>query len=219
MKLYIMRHGETDWNAQVRLQGCSDVPLNENGRRLAKVTGEALKDIKFDAVFSSPLSRAVETAKLVLGEQRVPIVTDHRIIEISFGEWEGRRSQKEFGEIPQDMLYNFFHATEKYVAPPKGETFAQILERTKDFYEELMQKKEFANSNILISSHGAAARALLQNVYRDGNFWQSGVPGNCAITIVEIKDGAVEAVEPDCIFYDPDEASAANSFHTLFNNQ
>lgn len=216
MKLYAMRHGETDWNVQVRLQGCADVPLNEKGKKLAKVTGETLKNTKFDAVFSSPLSRAVETAKLVLGNQNVPIVTDDRIKEISFGEWEGRRSQKEYGEIPQEMLNNFFHAPEKYVAPPKGETFAEILARTKDFYEELIQKKEYENSNILISSHGAAVRALLQCVYCDGNFWQSGVPHNCAITIVELKDGNVVSVDPDCIFYD---LSESGNFFNNFNKE
>lgn len=218
MKIYFMRHGETDWNVQVRLQGSADVPLNENGRKLAKVTGEALKDVKFDVAFSSPLSRAVETAKLVLGEQEVPVVTDDRIIEISFGEWEGRHSKKEFNEIPQEMLSNFFKAPEKYTAPPKGETFAQVLARTKDFYEELIQKKEYENSNILISSHGAAVRALLQNVYRDGNFWQSGVPQNCAITIVELRDGKVVSVDPDRIYYNLDETPTANSYNALFKS-
>lgn len=201
MKLYMMRHGETDWNAQLRLQGCADISLNENGRRLAKITGEALKDIRFDQVFSSPLCRAVETARLVLGDRDVPVVTDARIKEISFGEWEGRRCGEKFGEIPQDMLDNFFHAPEKYTAPLGGESFEEILARTKDFYDELVQKREYENCNILIASHGAAVRALLQNVYRDGDYWQGGVPKNCAITIVEIKDGKVVSVDPDRIYY------------------
>lgn len=201
MKLYVMRHGETDWNAELRLQGCADISLNENGRRLAKITGEALKDVSFDMVFSSPLCRALETAKLVLGDRDIPVVTDTRIREISFGEWEGRRCGTEFGEIPQDMLDNFFHAPEKYVAPPGGESFEEILARTRGFYDELVQKKEYENSNILITSHGAAVRALLQNVYQDGNYWQDGVPKNCAITIVELKDGKVVSVDPDQIFY------------------
>lgn len=219
MKVYFMRHGETDWNAQVRLQGCADVPLNENGRRLAKVTGEALKEIPFDVAYSSPLSRAVETAELVLGDRKVPIITDERIKEISFGDWEGRRCKKEFNEIPQDMLDHFFREPDKYVAPPNGETFEQILSRTRAFYDELVQKSEYENSNILVSSHGAAVRAILQCVYRDGNYWQNGVPKNCAITIVEIKGGEIISVEPDRIFYDPDETPTASSFNKLFNRE
>ena len=57
MKLYIIRHGETDWNKEKRLQGQSDIPLNDYGRELARITGKALKDVHFDYVFSSPLSR------------------------------------------------------------------------------------------------------------------------------------------------------------------
>ena len=61
MKLYIIRHGETPWNAEGRLQGQTDIPLNENGIRLAKITGEALKDVPFDFAISSPLKRARQT--------------------------------------------------------------------------------------------------------------------------------------------------------------
>ena len=60
MKLYIIRHGETDWNKQRRLQGQSDTELNEYGIRLAKITGEALKDIRFDHIFSSPLKKSIQ---------------------------------------------------------------------------------------------------------------------------------------------------------------
>ncbi len=64
MRLYIMRHGETSWNALKKIQGIADIPLNEKGRALAKVTGEALKEIKFDLVITSPLCRAKETCQV-----------------------------------------------------------------------------------------------------------------------------------------------------------
>ena len=66
MKLYIKRHGETVWNSLRKLQGTADIPLNENGIRLAEITGKALAEVPFDFAVSSPLSRAVETARLVL---------------------------------------------------------------------------------------------------------------------------------------------------------
>ena len=62
MELYIVRHGKTDWNKECRFQGAKDIPLNEEGRAAAEKLHERLKDIHFDAVFSSPLSRAYETA-------------------------------------------------------------------------------------------------------------------------------------------------------------
>ena len=115
MILYIVRHGQTKWNVQKRLQGASDTDLNENGIALAKVTGEALKEVPFSCCFTSPLKRARETAELVLGERKniVPVYPDDRIREISFGVWEGQDSTL----LPQEMLDNFFHHPEKYQPP------------------------------------------------------------------------------------------------------
>ena len=112
MILYIVRHGQTKWNVQKRLQGASDTDLNENGIALAKVTGEALKEVPFSCCFTSPLKRARDTAELVLGERKnsVPVYPDDRIREISFGVWEGQDSIL----LPQEMLDNFFHHPEKY---------------------------------------------------------------------------------------------------------
>ncbi len=94
MKLYIIRHGETSWNAEGRLQGQTDIPLNENGIRLAKITGEALKEVPFDLAISSPLKRARQTAELVLAGRQVPVLEDARIEELSFGSWEGLGCRK-----------------------------------------------------------------------------------------------------------------------------
>ena len=74
MKLYIVRHGETDWNNEKKLQGRSDVPLNDYGRELAYITSEALKDVKFDAIYSSPLIRAYETATILKGDRDIEII-------------------------------------------------------------------------------------------------------------------------------------------------
>ena len=87
MKLYIIRHGETVWNTEGRLQGIADIELNENGIRLARVTARGMADIPFDLAITSPLKRARQTAELVLGERKVPILEDSRLEEITFGEW------------------------------------------------------------------------------------------------------------------------------------
>ena len=89
MRLYIMRHGETDWNKIKQLQGKSDVPLNDFGRMLARKTAEALEKVPFDLVITSPLSRARETALIVKGEREIPLIEDARIEEMSFGIYEG----------------------------------------------------------------------------------------------------------------------------------
>lgn len=107
MKLYIIRHGETAWNVEGRLQGQTDTELNENGVRLAKVTAEGLKNIPFDLGISSPLRRAKHTAELVLAGRNVPLTTDDRLMELSFGSWEGLGCRANNFEIPSEHFDDF----------------------------------------------------------------------------------------------------------------
>ena len=104
MLLYIIRHGETAWNALGKIQGTADIPLNENGINLAKQTAEQLKDVPFDAAISSPLMRAYKTAEIILGDRDIPIETDKRIQEIDFGDMEGEPVMK---TDPSHPFYTF----------------------------------------------------------------------------------------------------------------
>ena len=88
MKLYLIRHGETDWNKEGKLQGRTDIPLNEDGRADAELTRDAMKNIEFQVAFTSPLIRARETAEIILKDRDIPIVNEERIIEVGFGEYE-----------------------------------------------------------------------------------------------------------------------------------
>ena len=108
MKIYMIRHGETDWNKKRKLQGQVDIPLNEFGKLLAKETAPALADVPFAVCYTSPLKRAAETARLVLGDREVPIVPDKRIQEMSFGEFEGLCCREEGWNIPDLGFRNFF---------------------------------------------------------------------------------------------------------------
>ena len=87
--LYIMRHGKTDWNALHKLQGRTDIPLNEEGRLMALKAHEEYKSWNIDVCYCSPLIRAVETAQIVLKNRGIPIITDERLVEMSFGDYEG----------------------------------------------------------------------------------------------------------------------------------
>ena len=108
MLIYVIRHGETRLNATGTLQGWMDVPLNENGIKLARITGENMRPIRFDRCISSPLVRALDTAKIVLessGNADVPIETDERIKEIAsqIDRCRGDRSHDDCAE------YSSFH--------------------------------------------------------------------------------------------------------------
>ena len=87
--LYIMRHGKTEWNALHKIQGRTDIPLNEEGRLMAEKAWEEYKNLHIDVCYCSPLIRAVETAQIVLKNRDIPIIKDERLMEMSFGDYEG----------------------------------------------------------------------------------------------------------------------------------
>lgn len=205
MLIYIIRHGQTEWNRIHRLQGRSNVELNENGRALAMETAKGMRDIHFDLAFTSPLARASETAKLVLGDRAVPIIEDERIIEISFGEYEGTPwvlEDGEAGSIP--AIYHFFFHPEKYVPAPHGETLEALAARTADFMHDICSRPELAQKTILVSTHGAAMRGLLNSLrtYEPCDFWHKGVAPNCGVAIVECKGGKPVLLQENVVYYE-----------------
>lgn len=201
MYLYIIRHGITAWNKAKRMQGQTDIPLAEEGIELAVRTGKGMSGIPLDLVISSPLSRAVETAECVVRGRNIPMITDQRIQEISFGEWEGECVQ-DSPELPEGYMEQFFHDPLHLPQAPGGETFLQVRERTGAFLDEICTKTEYQDKNLLISTHGAAGRCLLSHFFEDGdvNIWRTGVPANCSVSIVEIKDGVGKVLEMDKVF-------------------
>ena len=207
MRLYIVRHGETPWNTELRLQGQTDIPLNENGRALARETAQALSVVSFDLALTSPLSRARETAEILLAGRDVPLIDEERIREISFGTLEGVYLSREERENPDSQFYRFFHAPDEYVPPEGGESVRALCARTEAFLEELKTKAEWQDKTILVSTHGAASRAILLCMTHGEaqTLWAGGVPKNCAVTIAELSDGAWTILEKDKIFYDPDD--------------
>ena len=203
MKLYFIRHGETDWNIVKRLQGATDIPLNENGEALARETAEGLKDIPFDMIFTSPLKRAYRTAEIVKGNRDIPLIIEERIREICFGDYEGLISKTEGYSIPDPDFKFFFTKTDCYKTPPNGEAIATLLERTNDFLEELKKREDLKDKTILVSTHGAAVRALLSNIEHCdiAHFWGEGVHKNCGVTCVELIDGEFQILWENKIFY------------------
>lgn len=201
MLLYIIRHGVTSWNRLKKVQGCADIPLAPEGCALAEKTGEALRGVHFDLCYTSPLLRARQTAELVLKGRDVPILCDSRIREINFGVLEGTRFKDEKGNVISKEMEIFFNDPMAYRRPAGGEDISDILLRTKDFWEELVNNRELSEKTLLISSHGCAVRALLQNLYQDyEDFWHGCVPPNCCVNLVSVRDGKAEFLEEDRVY-------------------
>ena len=199
MLIYIVRHGLTEWNKLKKLQGVADVPLAKEGILLAEKTGEALQGVKFDICFTSPLSRAKQTAECVLGKRDVPIIP--RIQEINFGVLEGDQVRDAEGNYIDPQIEIFFCDPVKFKRPENGEDIFDVIARTKDFWEEKISDPSLADKTILVASHGCAVRALLQNVDPDPeNFWRGSVPPNCCVNLVEVKDGKTTLLEEDKVY-------------------
>lgn len=202
MIFYIARHGTTEWNKVRLMQGQTDIALADEGIELAKVCGQNMKDLPIDFAISSPLQRAYQTTQLMLAGRDIPIFTDDRLKEISFGDWEGE-CILDSKVISPGYRDTFFNDPLNCEIPPNGENFPMVIARTKALFEELIQNPKYQDKHILISSHGAASRCFLTNFYEEKTeFWHGGVPKNCAVTIAKYENGKASVIELDHLFYE-----------------
>lgn len=215
MNIFVIRHGETDWNKQFRLQGRTDIPLNDSGREQAKKTAEGLKHegIFFDAVYSSPLCRAVETAEILSGFSKDKIKTDSRIIELSFGKAEGTTPAERKGNEALSAFNAFFDNPKNYVAASDAESMSSVLSRTADFWENEIKPLENKFKNVLISTHGGTLQSLLLHI--DGRdisqYWSIKIP-NCTVNLVSLKNGIFKLEYTARTFYSGGFSGGADSF-------
>lgn len=195
MRIYIVRHGETNANKDGYLQGWSNDPLNENGRRLAEITGRGMKGIHFDCCISSPLIRAKETAEIILKESEndTPVIFDDRIKEINFGIFERT-------DIRDERIIRFLQEPIVDYRFSGGERIVDVMQRTQGFLKELVLRDD--DKIYLVSTHGCALRAMLNFLYEDpSNYWHGRVPYNCCVNIIEIQDGTAKLVADDKLYY------------------
>ena len=146
MKLTICRHGQTDWNAEGRLQGHQDIPLNSLGIEQAEILRNELADKHFDLIFSSPLSRAYQTAQIINSRHNLDIVCDDRIKELYLGKLEGESKDSKL--IDFDVLW-----TDEMLEPLDVELNPDFYARVADFTDELAEKYE--DKEILIVCHAS----------------------------------------------------------------
>lgn len=201
--VYIMRHGETDWNKEMRLQGKSDVPLNAFGRYLAEKTRDGMREISFDAIYTSPLKRARETAEIV-SRGDIPVLADERLSEFGFGTYEGKSVSKGPGGIQDENFWNFFHAPELYKAQNGAEEIEAGVERFRAFFDALLNNPENDGKTFLISTHGAAMGAMVNRIFKGrdlAHIWHKAVPKNCGVYAFRYARGKAEFFLEDAVYY------------------
>jgi uncharacterized phosphatase len=171
--MYLVRHGETDWNKQRRIQGSTDIPLNDTGRRQAAETAELLARRSFDAVVASPLSRAFETGSIIAARLGLPVpTTDAGIQERSYGEAEGLRDDEIRARFPDDEV-------------PGRESRSALLDRVTETLGEIAIR--FDGATIVVATHGAVIRSVVN----------AAAPGTVESHATPIRNGSVHSFRWD----------------------
>lgn len=189
--IYLIRHGQTELNSRGLMQGRgSNAPLNDKGIMQAETAAEWFRErgISFSRVYSSPLIRAVETARIAAGlDDASSIIPDDRLLEMDYGPYESIDLKQ---PLPEDLRV-FFSDFVHNPAPEGMETLASIVARSGDFLEEI--KSYGLKENVLVSTHAIAMKGLIEYLTPEsrGGWWSRFI-GNCAIFSSEVsEDGAL----------------------------
>lgn len=188
LSVYLLRHGQTAWNADGnRYCGRTDLPLTQKGVQQAKSVSDQLKKIPFEAVYSSPLNRAVHTAQIASGRNN--IITDDRLIEADFGQWEGK-TKDQFIEENRELWDQWSNDPLNFHAGGTGETASAIIQRTDAFFDDLL--KWHSSGNVLVVAHNGVNRLYLAHrLGMDPKYYRKLVQDNSSVTIFTL-DGKGE---------------------------
>ena len=174
--LLLARHGETDWNREFRIQGSSDIELNELGREQARALATELAEVEIDAIYASDLSRARATAELVAAAKGLEVRLDARLRERSFGSWEG---------LDRDEIVALREAEEHH----DGETDEQVRSRVLAAIDEIAASHP--GESVLVVSHGGALNTLWHHALGVRiERWE-----NCAVFRLAVRDGGFREVD------------------------
>jgi alpha-ribazole phosphatase len=156
-QLYLVRHGQTDWNVEGRYQGQTDLPLNAAGRAQAARLSHELAGVRFTAAYSSDLTRAVETAEILVAPRSLPVRLDPRLREINLGAWEGQLMTDIAARYPADWAERLRDPVNAHA--PGGETVAQVALRIAQAATAI--RRAHPIGPVLVVSHGVALATWL----------------------------------------------------------
>lgn len=156
MRLYFARHGETDWNVKRLIQGTTDTELNDNGRRQARALAETLTGRGITRIYTSPLKRAAETARIVAEELGVPCIEKSGLEELDLGLWEGHSWDEVKQVWKEEYEYRLAHIAD--ACPPGGESYMQLADRVTKAVKEIIAETD---GDTLMLSHGGTIQITL----------------------------------------------------------
>ena len=187
LRFYLIRHGETDWNAQGRFQGRKDIGLNDEGTSQAQLTSKVASKIGKAVIWCSPLSRALHTAKPLAQKGGYEIFIEENLIEIDHGKWEGLHAEEVKRFFPES--FELWHKQPDKVQMPGGESLQEVQERALAALSKIKQNGE---EQAIIISHDAVLKCLLCHWLELplSSFWRFRL-ANCSVSIVEEENGQV----------------------------
>lgn len=177
MKLYLIRHGQTDWNKKGIIQGRTDIALNETGRQQAVETRKQLQPLSFDCIYCSPLTRTKETAAIINEQRNVPIYYDDRLLERNFGKFEGT--------CVKDLDFSTFWDLHNNDHSHGEETAVMFFNRIHDFIKDI-SKLEY--NTILIVAHGGVSLPIysyFHTLEKEQDYLKYMLK-NCEIAVYEV---------------------------------
>ncbi len=182
MKLYLIRHGQTDWNVAGKIQGSTDIPLNDMGRRQAACLARGMEKRPVEKVFTSTLSRAYETGLAIGKSPNVPVEQLEGLEEVGYGVWEGMTMEEIQEKYPKEL--ELWYNSPVDVAPPEGESQVQVYDRCGRALETILAQ---ARGDVAIVSHGATVVFLLEYLLRDTRRDEDEdiIVGNASISTIE----------------------------------
>ena len=181
--IYLTRHRQTMWNIEKRLKGRGNSPLTEDGIERAKELRDRIKDIKLDVIYSSPIERALTTANIIKGDKSVEVVTDDGLMEMCFGDYEGKITDEVMKENPNwDISLIMKGNTE--LAAPNGENLAEVRDRVANAMDRIIEENR--GKTILIVAHGITLKAIMY-YFKDEEV-NSEVMGQATLTKVNVDE-------------------------------
>jgi broad specificity phosphatase PhoE len=194
MKLHLIRHGESVYNAEGRIQGHADIPLSELGCRQAEAAAEALARQPMEAIFASPLRRAAQTAEIIAKRLGLPVQFDDRLKEIDVGIFQGKLHSELERLYPQEIAR--WRSEDMDYAVPGGESRRQILQRGRSAFESILAE---GRENVAIISHGRILMTTIKSLL--------GMPltkppfslQNGSITTLSYNEGNFELISLDSV--------------------
>lgn len=188
-RIYLVRHGETTWNAEGRWQGTLDIPLGEVGHQQAQALAKHLKDRPIAAIYSSDLSRARDTAELLSRAKGLEIQTDARLRELDFGVFQGLTHDEIRAKYPEEERELFVDYLDFVL--PEGESRRTVQARVYEMWQEVVRRHP--NSEVVVMSHGGPVRLLLLKLFDDQVERMLKVPlPNVSVTTITAEGDKLE---------------------------